>query len=139
MRKLAPVRIVDRGAKYMLVFVLCAVTVASSHAMDVSVLEGRWVLEAVNGKEIARESGEIYFQITGQTIVGYDGCNRFGGELTQPAAIRRTQRGCPPETFVLPLDFSELVPQLSRATVAGDKLSLPLPGGMGLAQFGRSQ
>ena len=36
----------------MPVFVLCAVTVASSHAMDVSVLEGRWVLEAVNGKEI---------------------------------------------------------------------------------------
>lgn len=107
--------------------------------MDVSELKGRWVLETVDGKSVAPEKGEIYFQITDQTITGYDGCNRFGASVTQPSQGQRGQRGCPPDAIPLPLDFSNLVPQLSRATVSGDKLSLPLPDGKGEAQFRRGQ
>jgi len=106
--------------------------------MDFSELKGRWVLEAVNGKEVPRDKGEAYFQVAEQAITGFDGCNRFGASIGQPSPAARGQRGCPPDAKLLPLDPSNLAAQLSRATVAGDKLSLPLPGG-GEARFRRDQ
>jgi heat shock protein HslJ len=123
----------------MLAAVLVSMPLAGVHAMDVSELKGRWVLETVDGKGVAPEKGEIYFQVTEQAITGYDGCNRFGASLTQPSQARRGQRGCPPDATQLPLDFSSLLSQLDRATVSGDKLSLPLQDGKGQAQFRRSQ
>jgi hypothetical protein len=132
-------RMVPQGAKYILATMLVWMPFAKAHAIDISTLKGRWVLETVDGKRIAPKSGEIYFQVTEQAITGYDGCNRFGVSLAQPSAALGGQRGCPPESKILPLDPSDLVPQLSRATVSGDKLSLPLPDGKGEAQFRRSQ
>jgi hypothetical protein len=130
--------VASRGTKYVLIAVLVAVPLAGAHAMDVSELKGRWVLETVDGKSIAPEKGEIYFQVTEQAITGYDGCNRFGASLTQPSQAQRGQRGCLPDTTQLPLDFSNLVSQLNGATVSGDKLSLPLQDGKGQALFRRS-
>jgi META domain-containing protein len=132
-------RIVSQGNKFVLAAVLVFAPLAEVHAMDVSALKGRWVLEAVDGKPIGPEKGEIYFQVTEQTITGFDGCNRFGANVAQPSPIQKGQRGCPPETILLPLDLSNPVTQLSRATVRGDKLFLPLPDGKGEAQFRRSQ
>jgi META domain-containing protein len=129
----------SRSIKYVLAAMLPSMPLAGAHAMDISELKGRWVLETVDGKSVAPEKGEIYFQVTEQTITGYDGCNRFGGSVTQPSQAQRGQRGCPPDTKPLPLDFSNLLPQLSRATVSGDKLSVPLPDGKGEARFRRSQ
>lgn len=129
-------RIASRSIKFMLAAML-AMPLAGARAMDISQLKGRWVLEAVDGKSVAPEKVEIYFQVTEQTITGYDGCNRFGVSVTQPSPAQRGQRGCPPATSPLPLDYSNLVLQLSRATVSGDKLSLPLPDGKGEAQFRR--
>jgi heat shock protein HslJ len=107
--------------------------------MDLAALKGRWVLEAINGKEVAAGGAEIYFQITEHSISGYDGCNRFGGSPTDPSTMRKTQRACPPETLLLPLNLSDPAPQLSRATVRDGKLFLPLRDGTGEAQFRRSQ
>jgi hypothetical protein len=132
-------RIVSQGAKCMLAFTIIFASLAKAHAMDISALKGRWVLEAISGKGVALEKGEIYFQITEDTITGYDGCNRFGGSVAQPSLMRKGQRACPPETILLPLDLSNPIPQLSRATVRRDKLFLPLPDGQGEAQFRRSQ
>ena len=112
---------------------------AEAHAVDISELKGRWVLEAVNGQDVDRQKGEIYFQITDQTIVGYDGCNRFGASITQPSPMQKGQRGCPPETMLLPLDLSNPGPQLSKAAVREGKLFLPLPDGKGEAQFRRGE
>jgi heat shock protein HslJ len=106
--------------------------------MNISALKGRWVLEMVNGRNVAPDRGEIYFEITDQTITGYDGCNRFGGSIAQLSRIQRGQRGCPPDAILLPLDFSNLESQLGRASVRGDRLSLPLSDGRGEAQFRRS-
>jgi hypothetical protein len=111
---------------------------AVAQTIDVSLLRGRWVLESVDGNRIGRESGEIYFQITEEAVTGYDGCNRFGISLANPAAAIGGQRGCPPESKKLPINPSDLVPQLSRGTVSGDTLSLPLPDGKGEARFRRS-
>ena len=107
--------------------------------MDLAELTGRWVLEAIDGKDVASGGAEIYFQLTEQSIIGYDGCNRFGGSITDPSTMRKTQRACPPETTLLPLNLSDPAPQLSRATVRGGKLFLPLIDGTGEAQFRRSQ
>jgi heat shock protein HslJ len=127
------------SARYVSVFVLCFALLAKVNAMDLGELKGRWVLEAIDGKDIASGGAEIYFQITEQSISGYDGCNRFGGSITDPSAMRKTQRACPPETTLLPLNLSDPAPQLSRATMRGGKLFLPLRDGTGEAQFRRSQ
>jgi heat shock protein HslJ len=129
----------SRSAKYILALSLVYLPFIKAHAMDVASLQGRWVLEAVDGKSVSPDRGEIYFQITEQTISGYDGCNRFGGSLTQPGRIQKGQRGCPADTMLLPLDFSNPASQLSRATVRGERLLLPLPDGKGEAQFRRGQ
>jgi len=111
---------------------------AIAQGMDISALKGRWVLETVDGKRVSSEGGEVYFQITEEAVSGYDGCNRFGISLARPSAAIGGQRGCPPEAKKLPINPSELISQLSRATVKGDTLSLPLPDGKGEAQFKRS-
>ena len=131
-------RIISQGAKYIAAFILTFVLLVEAHAMDISELKGRWALKAVDGKAVSLGKGEIYFQITDQSIIGYDGCNQFGGSVAQPYLIRKGQRACPPETMLLPLDLSNPVAQLSRATIRGDKLFLPLPDGKGEAQFRRS-
>jgi META domain len=120
-----------------LILLFCAL-LTKANAMDISELKGRWVLEAINGRNVTFENLEIYFEITERTITGYDGCNRFGGSTAQPFIIQRSQRACPPETILLPLDLSDPAPQLSRATVSGDKLFLPLPDSKGEAQFRRT-
>ena len=56
-----------------------------------------------------------------------------------PSAGVGGQRGCPEgEEKKLPINPSDLVAQLARATVKGEMLSLPLPDGKGEAQFKRS-
>jgi heat shock protein HslJ len=110
---------------------------AEANAMDVSLLEGRWVLETVNGKGMSGEQ-EIYFEIKGETITGYDGCNRFGGSLAQPSQLRKSQRGCSSEEPQFPLDLSNPLAQLSVATLQGNQLILRLPDGKGEAKFKRS-
>jgi len=111
----------------------------SANATDFSALNGRWVLEAIDGKTVRMEKGQIYFEISGDTITGYDGCNRFGGSIGQPASIRKGQIGCPAESVLLPLDLSNLTPQLRRAVVSGDILTLPLTLDKGEARFRRSK
>jgi hypothetical protein len=107
--------------------------------MDFSELKGRWVLETINGKSVAAEKGEIYFDISEHTITGFDGCNRFGASIAQPSRAQRGQRGCPLDAQSLHVDFSKLLPQLSRATVIGEELTLPLSDGKGAARFRRSR
>lgn len=109
----------------------------TANAMDIEGLMGRWVLVAVNGKQVSRHP-EIYFEIAGQSITGYDGCNRFGGLLAQPSNIRKTQRGCPNERTAMPLDLSNPVEQLSSSTLRSDRLLLPLTNGKGMAEFKRT-
>lgn len=69
---------------------------------DISDASGKWVLESVAGKPVEGGS-KIFFQIDGEMISGFDGCNRFSGRVDQVATLRRTQRGCPPEVFQIRL------------------------------------
>lgn len=69
---------------------------------DISEASGRWVLESVEGRPLDGGS-KIFFQIDGEIISGFDGCNRFSGRVDQLAMMRGTQRGCPPEVFQIRL------------------------------------
>lgn len=84
-------------------------------------LEGRWYLVELPDRQI----GSIYFEIHGNEIAGYDGCNSFAGELRPSAEIRIGQRWCVGGTTVFPLDLSNPMPQLEKAQLTGDELILP--------------
>ncbi len=129
----------SRDTKAILAMALVCAAFAKADAMDVSQLKGRWTLEAIDGVSLAPDKEEVYFEISSQTITGYDGCNRFGSSINQPTPAQRGQRGCPSDAVPLPLDFSNLAAQLDQATVDGNSLSLPLPGGKGMAHFKRRQ
>ena len=127
-------RLVFHSARFVAIVVLCLGPHLTVNAMDLAELQGRWVLEAIDGKEVPSGGAEIYFEITGQSITGYDGCNRFGGRRTDPSRMRKTQRACSPETTPLPLDFSDLTQQLSRATIRDGNLFVQLRDGTEKAQ-----
>lgn len=104
-------------------------------AMDISELTGRWVLESVDGHTVTPGDGEqAYFEITDQDIIGYDGCNPFGGKIKNPFSMRKRERGCP-DTPLFPLNLTDPSSQLSRARIENDKLFLPLLDGKSEAQF----
>lgn len=109
---------------------------AVSDAEDMSKLQGRWVLELINGQPVASGT-KVYFEIDGQTITGFNGCNKFGGRLDAPDRLRMTQRGCASDALSLPLELPDPRSQLDAAEVAGEKLKLRLPDGTGEAIFGR--
>jgi len=114
----------------------CVQSGAAGDAMDMSKLQGRWVLESISGQPVS-SGDELYFEIEGMTITGFDGCNKFGGSLDAPERMRMTQRGCVSDTPRLPLELSDPRPQLEAAKVTGEELTLPLPGGTGDAVFSR--
>lgn len=109
---------------------------ASCDDMDVSKLQGRWVLESLSGQPV-KQVNEVYFKVSGQTFTGFDGCNNFGGSLDAPSRMRQGQRGCGSEVLRLPLKILDPWPQFKAAKVTGDTLMLPLPDGKGEAGFSR--
>lgn len=104
--------------------------------MDTTRLDGKWVLEAIDGRPVTGGS-EVFFEIEGRTISGFDGCNRFGGRLDAPGGVRISQRACAEGGPRLPLDLSDPESHLRRGDLAGDRLELPLAGGPGKATFRR--
>ena len=104
--------------------------------LDAGDLQGRWRLEAVGDQRVDTPR-PIYFEINGDTISGYDGCNRFGGVLGASRGIRAGQRGCVEGNVRLPLDLSDPVGQLRSARLAGDILILRYPDGVETATLRR--
>lgn len=95
--------------------------------------EGRWVLNAVRGVPLTTDMAQRpYFIIQGKNIEGFDGCNRFSGNLTNPAEIQATQMGCPEGWTPLPLDLANPLAHLKSGKISGRELLLPprttLPG-----------
>lgn len=101
-------------------------------------LQGKWVLESIDGNAVETTS-DIYFEIDGNTISGFDGCNRFGGSLDAPERMRMTQRACPPEMPRLPLDLSAPRRQLESSRLDGDTLEVDLVDDAGTAKFRRTK
>lgn len=110
---------------------------AGGHGL--AVLEGTWVLAEIAGQPVGRGADierSIHFTYHDGFIRGFDGCNTFSGDIDQPGRIVATQRGCPPDMLLLPLDLGDPRPQLARARLKDGALILPLPGGApGTARF----
>ena len=102
--------------------------------MDIDALQGRWTLLSINDKEVVTDQ-DVWFELSGTLIVGFDGCNNFGGDLSSSRPLRKSQRGCEEDTFEFPLDFSRPVEQLNKATLDGNELALPLTEIEGVALF----
>jgi hypothetical protein len=104
--------------------------------MDMSALQGRWMLESINRESVSPEYN-LHFKIEGRLITGFDGCNNFGGSLDNPDLIRKGQRACTGSGPRLPLQLSDPLPQLNAARLVGDELIVPLSQGTGEATFRR--
>ncbi len=109
---------------------------ASGEIVNLSRLQGRWVLNSINEHPL-NEGNYIYFEIDALTITGFDGCNKFGGRLDALSRLRMSQRACVNNETKLPLKLTDPWPQLNASEVSGDKLTMPLPDGAGKACFNR--
>lgn len=110
--------------------------IAQEKRLDNEALQGRWELVTVDNQPVDAES-EMYFSIDGETITGFDGCNRFSGALQAPGSLVMTQRGCTAPEFEFPLNLADPRGQLSAATVENDRLTLPTIDNSGTAVFQR--
>lgn len=109
---------------------------AEASPMELSALQGRWILESINQESVPPEHN-LHFQIEGQVITGFDGCNSFGGSLDNPEMLRKGQRACADAGPRLPLQLSDPLPQLNASRLIGNELTVPLPQGEGEATFRR--
>lgn len=85
-------------------------------------LQGRWSLIEPGG-DSSKVPG-VYFEIDGDGIAGYDGCNRFSGTLSEPARVRSTERACAGD--VQTIDPTQLILQLPEAVKELLNESMPI-------------
>ena len=116
---------------------VAAMGCAAAEPVQPADLNGRWVLEAIDGRPVAANV-EMYFEIQGSALTGYDGCNNFGGSLDNPSMLRMTQRACSSEQIPFPLDLTDPRAQLALGKLQGDVLELPMAGS-GTATFRRRE
>jgi META domain len=133
--------IVGLGAAALAGFLVAAGVFRHSTAQDTemnpSELQGRWTLESIDGEKV-ETAQDVFFEIRGENLTGFDGCNSFGGPLGAPERIRSGQRSCVGDYVALPLDLSDPLAQLSAAQLGeGDRLTVPLAGDRGVAVLRR--
>jgi len=107
-----------------------------SSAANIGKLGGTWVLVRV-GERVVTAAQAPYFTISGHRISGFDGCNRFTGNLDRPGDISSTRRGCPEGYLKLPLDLADVASHLAAAQSDGHHLRLPARAGFPRSEFSR--
>jgi len=85
-------------------------------------LQGRWSLIETGGN--SSDGQGIFFEIDGDNIAGYDGCNRFSGTLSEPARIRSTERACTGDLQTI--NPTQLVIQLTETAKELTGKSIPI-------------
>lgn len=107
----------------LITFGISGWAIAGEGAGDVGMIQGKWLLRAVNGAPVESEQ-PAYFSVSGNEFSGFDGCNFFGGMLDNPISLRMTQRACPDEH--LAFDAGALAAKLPAATTQDDTLTIVL-------------
>jgi hypothetical protein len=111
---------------------------ASALSSDFQALEGRWDLVKSGGKAMAASDRQLpYFVVHQGKISGFDGCNKFGGDIRQPERIAKGQRGCKGSYVKLPLDLGDPAGHLKAGKLTGDRLQLPARRGQPASEFRR--
>lgn len=110
-----------------------------ANAGGASKFTGTWVLTATGDLDatLADAAQAPFFTISGRTISGFDGCNRFSGDLDKPGLIRATRRGCKDGYLKLPLDLADPASHLARGRLDGRRLQLPAQAGLPPSEFVR--
>jgi hypothetical protein len=126
-------RLAPRRAGYAIAALWLVAVAAGAYSWEAGAVEledvsGQWVLVSRNGDPVAAKP-EVFFRLEDGMLSGYDGCNRFAGQLSRPEAIRASGRGCPPDQPPFPLDLSRPAEHLAEARREADRLVLPLGGG----------
>ncbi len=98
-------------------------------------MNGTWSLASVGGQAVTADGGAPRFTIDGDVISGFDGCNQFGGQLSNPQSMRSGQMACAGEYVKLPLDLNDPKAHLDSATFEGDRISLPARAGLPASVF----
>jgi hypothetical protein len=91
------------------------------------ILDGSWRLIS-NGVESLghlQHDQVPSFEISGTSMSGFDGCNKFSSRLDDPGSTTATRMGCAEETIMLPLDFANLRQHLDSGSVKDGKLHIP--------------
>lgn len=119
---------------FLLTFTLFIGGTTSADGQDLNweILQGKWALTAVDGVRISGRQ-PVYFEVRGDTISGFDGCNMFGGNLNDLQRMRATLRGC--ADHVAYLDMGNLQSQLSSAIVEGSLLKVTAYDGTTVLEF----
>ncbi|MGQ0486263.1 MAG: META domain-containing protein [Hyphomicrobiales bacterium] len=114
----------------MLVIAIAPVAVIYAKAMMATDLQGRWQLVQIGDTPLttAETGQQPYFMIEGGAISGFDGCNRFAGQLDQPSSIMSGQMACAGDQVRLPLDLIDPLAHLKSGALKGDRLTLPARG-----------
>lgn len=124
-----------RGNLWLLVWLThFPIVSGAAEVMNTTHLQGRWALQTLNGNRIETE---IFFEIDGTKITGFDGCNNFGGRVDAPSRLVMSQRACASKKALPLINISEIITQLRSAKVSNSRMTVPLPGGGGEAEFER--
>jgi hypothetical protein len=111
------------------IFICLLALVASGNTCTAANLDGTWELSAIGSQPVRKGSVDLpYFNVTGDLIRGFDGCNQFSGRLDQSLEIAATRRGCAEGAVRLPLDLSNAAAHLRTAKISETHLELPARG-----------
>ncbi|MCB1385678.1 MAG: META domain-containing protein [Hyphomicrobiales bacterium] len=104
-----------------------------------SALDGTWTLYSVDGKPVSADDRVPFFSLHGTSFNGFDGCNRFGGDLRQPHSTVVGQRACAGTVVRIPLDPIRLSDHLDNAELEGNRLRLTPREGYPASEFRRGK
>lgn len=114
----------------------CLVALVASASGTAASLDGTWELSSVGSQPVRKGPVDLpYFNVTGDLISGFDGCNRFSGRLGQSLEIAATRRGCAEGAVRLPLDLSNAAAHLRTAKIGEMYLELPARGAFPASVF----
>jgi heat shock protein HslJ len=115
-------------------------TVNSGNGMaaeDFAEMGGKWTLAEIGGRKVPSGREAPSFAIDGTKVSGFDGCNRFSGDLLKPGMIAATRRGCKDDTLKLPLDLNRLYDHLKEGKLVNGSLVFAARRGFPASRFVR--
>lgn len=120
--------------KALIKFYCLFLAVGTSFAGELSLndLQGGWKLVTIGGQPVSQADPNLLpqFSIKDQTINGFDGCNRFWGQLDKPGSIAATRMACPESALRIPIDMNDVFSHLKMGTMTGKNLVLPALGSL---------
>ncbi len=124
--------------KFYCLFLVSGTSFSFAGELTLDDLQGKWKLVTIGGQAVVSQSDPDLmprFSIEDLTINGFDGCNRFWGQLDKPGSIASTRMACPESTLKIPLDMNDVFSHLKMGKMTGKNLILPALGSLSESVF----